>query len=99
MQHNEEEEEEKEEPIEKADRAGPECPNHIFPRAICQHRNIPNDTEKYSRHNTKISLNLQRYSKWYKEILIKDKEKYCLQNAEIFSATFSWEHSRERDEE
>ena len=40
--------EEKEEPIEEADRAGPECPNHIFPRATCQHRNIPNLTQKYS---------------------------------------------------
>ena len=47
-------------PIEEADRAGPECPNHIFPRAICQHRNILNDTEKYSQHNTRIFPYIQR---------------------------------------
>ena len=45
---------ETEEPIEEADRAGPECPNHIFPRATCQHRNILNSTQKYSQLNTEI---------------------------------------------
>ena len=62
---------------EEADRAGPEYPNHIFPRAICQHRNILRDTEKYFQTT-------EKYSSWYRKIFSNNREIFSVIQKNIF---------------
>ena len=59
---------------EEADRAGPEYPNHIFPRAICQHRNILRDTEnifKQQRNILEIEIVIERRKDAMMQMLLR----------------------------